>query len=75
MSKSEHEAKAREFLDSILKVNKQHGVSEKSATIKYDAAVRAAAKTPKRLQKKQDRANQEVSVIINGMVGEGHLRS
>lgn len=50
MSKSEHEAKAREFLDSILKVNKQHGVSDESA-IKYDIAVKAAAKTPKRLQK------------------------
>jgi hypothetical protein len=49
MSKSEHEAKAREFLDSILKVNKQHGVSGKSA-IKYDVAVKAAAKTPRRLQ-------------------------
>lgn len=50
MSKSEHEAKAREFLDSILKVNKQHGVSDEPA-IKYDTAVKAAAKTPKRLQK------------------------
>jgi hypothetical protein len=52
MSKSEHEARARDFVDSILKVNKQHGISETSRAIRYDAAVKAAARTPKRLGKK-----------------------
>lgn len=47
---SEHEAMARAFLDRILKVNKQHGVDETLAVIKYDAAVTAAAKASKRLR-------------------------
>lgn len=56
MSKSEHTAKARAFLDSILQINKQHGVVEQPA-IKYAAAVKAAAKTPKRLQKNRTTPN------------------
>lgn len=47
---SEHEAMARAFLDRILKVNKRHGVDETLAVIKYDAAVKAAARTSKRLR-------------------------
>ena len=47
---SEHEAMARAFVDMILKVNKRHGVDETLAVIKYEAAVKAAAKTSKRLR-------------------------
>lgn len=51
MTRSEHEARAREFVDSILRVNKQHGVSETSGAMDYEAAVKAAARTPRRLRK------------------------
>jgi hypothetical protein len=45
MKEQEHEAKAREFVDSILEVNRRHGVDEESAVIEYDHAVEAVAST------------------------------
>lgn len=51
MTKADHEAKARDFVDSILKANKQHGVDGAPGVIKYDDAVKAVAKTFKRLRK------------------------
>ena len=51
MTKSEHVAKARDFMDSILEVNKRHGVGETPGAMKYDAAVRAAAKRSRRVRK------------------------
>ena len=45
MTEAEHEARAREFVDSILEVNRRHGVDEESAVIEYDHAVEAAAST------------------------------
>jgi hypothetical protein len=50
VTKSDHEAKARAFVDNILKVNKQHGVDKASGVIKYDDAVKAVTKTFKRLR-------------------------
>ncbi len=49
-SESEHEAKARDFVDSILEVNRQHGVDQESAVINYDVAVEAAVRTFKPLR-------------------------
>ena len=51
MTESEEMAKAREFVDSIIKVNEQHGVSGSARVIRYDAAVKAAARTHRRLRK------------------------
>lgn len=51
MTKSEHVAKARDFMDRILEVNKRHGVGEAPGTMKYDAAVKAAAKRSRRVRK------------------------
>lgn len=51
MTKSDHKAKARDFVDNILKVNKQHGVGEAAGVIEYDDAVKAVTKTFKRLRK------------------------
>ena len=49
-SESEHEAKARDFVDSILEVNRQHGVDQESAVIDYEVAVEAAVRTFKPLR-------------------------
>jgi hypothetical protein len=51
VTESEEMAKAREFVDSIIKVNKQHGVSASARAIRYDTAVKAAARTHRRLRK------------------------
>lgn len=45
MTDSEAEVKARDFVDSILEVNRQHGVDASSAAIEYDVAVKSAVKT------------------------------
>jgi hypothetical protein len=58
MTESEHEARARDFVDSILRVNKQHGAGETQAAIKYDAAVKAVTKTFKRLRAAGDGTRQ-----------------
>ena len=50
MTESERETKARDFVDSILEVNRQHGVDPSSAEIEYDAAVRAAVATFRHLR-------------------------
>ena len=50
MTESEHEVKARDFVDSILEVNRQHGVDTASAVIEYDVAVKAAASTFRHLR-------------------------
>jgi hypothetical protein len=50
VAKPDHEAKARDFVDSILRVNKQHGAGDALAVIKYDDAVKAVNKTFKRLR-------------------------
>jgi hypothetical protein len=50
VTKADHEAKARDFVDSVLKANKQHGVGGAAGVIKYDDAVKAVAKTFKRLR-------------------------
>jgi hypothetical protein len=50
MTESEHEVKARDFVDSILEVNRQHGVDQESAVMDYDVAVRAAVETFKSLR-------------------------
>jgi hypothetical protein len=50
VTKADHEAKARDFVDSILKANEKHGVGEASGVLKYDDAVKAVAKTFKRLR-------------------------
>lgn len=57
MKEKEHEAKAREFVDSILEVNRRHGVDEESGVIEYDHAVEAAASTFKVLR--NDSADQD----------------
>lgn len=49
-SESEHEAKARDFVDSILEVNRKHGVDQESAVIDYEVAVEAAVRTFKPLR-------------------------
>jgi hypothetical protein len=49
-SESEHEAKARDFVDSVLEVNRQHGVDQEWAVIDYEAAVKAAVNTFKPLR-------------------------
>ena len=49
-SESEHEAKARDFVDTILEVNRQHGVDQESAVIDYEVAVEAAVRTFKPLR-------------------------
>jgi hypothetical protein len=54
VTKSEHVARARDFMDTILEVNKRHGVSETPGAIKYDAAVKAAAKRSRRVRKGSD---------------------
>jgi hypothetical protein len=59
MTESEHEARARDFVDRILKVNKQHGVGESEAAIKYDAAVKAVTRTFKRLREAGDVTRQQ----------------
>jgi hypothetical protein len=51
VTKSDHEAKARDFVDNILRVNTEHGVGEAAGVIKYDDAVKAVTKTFKRLRK------------------------
>jgi hypothetical protein len=51
VSKSQEMARAREFVDKILRVNELHGVSGSAGAIQYDAAVKAAARAPKRLRK------------------------
>jgi hypothetical protein len=51
VTESEHEGKARDFVDSILEINRQHGVDTASAEIEYDAAVESAAKTFKGLRR------------------------
>jgi hypothetical protein len=50
VTEAEHEEKAREFVDSILEVNRRHGVDEESAVIEYDHAVEQAASTFKGLR-------------------------
>jgi hypothetical protein len=50
VTKADHEAKARDFLDSILKANRQHGVGGAAGVIKYDDAVKAVTETFKRLR-------------------------
>jgi hypothetical protein len=49
MTESEHEVKARDFVDSILEVNRRHGVEGSSSEIEYDAAVKSAAEAAKRV--------------------------
>jgi hypothetical protein len=43
MTESERDRKARDFVDSILEVNRQHGVDQSSAGLGYAVAVREAA--------------------------------
>lgn len=50
MTKVDHEAKAREFVDSILKANRQHGAGGAAGVIKYGDAVKAVTETFKRLR-------------------------
>jgi hypothetical protein len=50
MTETEREAKARDFVDSILEVNRQHGVDTAPAVIGYAAAVKAAASMFRHLQ-------------------------
>lgn len=60
MTEAEHEAKAREFVDSILEVNRRHGVDEESAVIEYDHAVEVAANTFRELRNESaDETNDE----------------
>jgi hypothetical protein len=50
VTKADHEAKARDFVDSILKTNRQHGVGEAPGVIEYDDAVKAVTETFKGLR-------------------------
>jgi hypothetical protein len=59
VTKSEDIARAREFLDKILKLNKQHGVRGSAGAIQYEAAVKAAARTPRRLRKARSAGTQK----------------
>jgi hypothetical protein len=54
VTESEHEGKARDFVDSILAINRQHGVDTASAEIEYEAAVESAAKTFRGLRRQAD---------------------
>jgi hypothetical protein len=54
VTEAEHQAKAREFVDSILEVNRRHGVDKESGVIEYDHAVDAAVSTFKRLRNDSD---------------------
>ena len=40
---AEREVKARGFIDSILEINREHGVDMTTALIGYDSAVASAA--------------------------------
>ena len=51
MSEADHEIRAREFVDSILEINRQHGVGGSSGVIEYEAAVDSAARTFMSLRK------------------------
>lgn len=51
MSEADHDVRAREFVDSILEINRQHGVDESTAEMEYEAAVDSAARTFMSLQK------------------------
>ncbi len=51
MTKADHEAKARDFVDSVLKANRKHGVDGAAGVIEYDDAVKAVTKTFERLRK------------------------
>jgi hypothetical protein len=50
VTETEHEAKAREFVDNILEVNRRHGVDKEPAVIGYDHAVKAAVSAFKPLR-------------------------
>jgi hypothetical protein len=45
MTEPDDHVKARDFVDSILEVNREHGVDEESAVIEYDVAVNTAVET------------------------------
>jgi hypothetical protein len=51
VSDADHEVRAREFVDSILEINRQHGVRESAAEIEYEAALDSAARTFMSLRK------------------------
>jgi hypothetical protein len=51
VSEADHEVRAREFVDSILEINRHHGVDESAAEIEYEAAVDSAARTFMSLRK------------------------
>ena len=51
MSEADHEIRARDFVDSILEINRQHGVGESAAELEYEAAVDSAARTFMSLRK------------------------
>jgi hypothetical protein len=50
VTESEHEVKARDFVDSILEINRDHGVDTAPAAIEYDVAVETAVNTFKYLR-------------------------
>jgi hypothetical protein len=50
VTKADHEAKARDFVDSILQANRQHGVDKAPGVIEYDDAVKAVTETFKGLR-------------------------
>jgi hypothetical protein len=45
VSEADHEVRAREFVDNILEINRQHGVDGAAAEIEYEAAVDSVART------------------------------
>jgi hypothetical protein len=62
VTEAEHVARAREFVDGILRLNQQHGVGSSEGAIKYDAAVKAAVRTFRRLRKRSGATAQEKGV-------------
>jgi hypothetical protein len=50
VTNADHEAKAREFVDTVLNANRQYGAGGAAGVIKYDEAVKAVTETFKRLR-------------------------
>lgn len=59
MTEPDEDVKARDFVDSILEVNREHGVDEESAVIEYDVAVAAAVETFRHLQANDDTSGED----------------
>ena len=53
MTEPDHQAKARDFVDRILELNRRHGVDKDSAVIEYDHAVRAAINVFRHLRREK----------------------